>query len=65
MKRERHEVVVDLINKYDIETQEELAAYLRKEGYEVTGNGIERHSGAAPVKNRGGRRQTEVYHSSK
>ena len=32
MKRERHEVVVDLINKYDIETQEELAAYLRKEG---------------------------------
>lgn len=32
MKRERHEVVVELINKYDIETQEELAAYLRKEG---------------------------------
>jgi transcriptional regulator of arginine metabolism len=27
---------VELINKYDIETQEELAAYLRKEGYEVT-----------------------------
>lgn len=36
MKRERHEVVVDLINKYDIETQEELAAYLRQEGFEVT-----------------------------
>jgi transcriptional regulator of arginine metabolism len=36
MKRERHEVIVELINKYDIETQEELAAYLRKEGYEVT-----------------------------
>ena len=36
MKRERHEVVVELINKYDIETQEELAAYLRKEGFEVT-----------------------------
>ena len=29
MKRQRHEVVVDLINKYDIETQEELAAYLK------------------------------------
>lgn len=27
---------MDLINRYDIETQEELAAYLRKEGYEVT-----------------------------
>lgn len=36
MKRKRHEVVVDLINKYDIETQEELAAYLKDEGYEVT-----------------------------
>ena len=36
MKRERHEVVVDLINKYDIETQEVLAAYLRQEGFDVT-----------------------------
>ena len=36
MKRERHEVVVDLISKYDIETQEELAAYLRQEGFDVT-----------------------------
>lgn len=36
MKRQRHEVVVDLINKYDIETQEELAAYLREEGFDVT-----------------------------
>lgn len=36
MKRKRHEVVVDLINKYDIETQEELASYLKDEGFEVT-----------------------------
>lgn len=36
MKRQRHEVVVDLIKKYDIETQEELAAYLKAEGFEVT-----------------------------
>ena len=36
MKRQRHEVVVELINKYDIETQEELAAYLKQEGFEVT-----------------------------
>lgn len=36
MKRQRHEVVVELINKYGIETQEELAAYLREEGFEVT-----------------------------
>ena len=36
MKRQRHVVVVDLINRYDIETQEELAAYLREEGFDVT-----------------------------
>lgn len=36
MKRQRHEVVVDLIHKYDIETQEELAQYLREEGFDVT-----------------------------
>ncbi len=27
---------MELINKYDIETQEELASYLRKEGFDVT-----------------------------
>lgn len=36
MKRKRHEVIVELIEKYDIETQEELAAYLKSEGYDVT-----------------------------
>lgn len=36
MKKKRHEVIVDLINKYDIETQDELAAYLRGEGFDVT-----------------------------
>ncbi len=36
MKRERHEVVVDLINKYDIETQEDLAKRLLEAGFQVT-----------------------------
>ena len=36
MKRQRHEAVVELIHRYDIETQEELAAYLREEGFAVT-----------------------------
>lgn len=36
MKRERHEAVVRLISEYDIETQEELAAYLRERGFDVT-----------------------------
>ena len=36
MKMERHSKIVDLIGKYEIETQEELAEYLNKEGYNVT-----------------------------
>lgn len=36
MKLERHSKIVELISKYNIETQEELAAYLNKEGYNVT-----------------------------
>ena len=35
-KRERHAKIVDLINRYDIDTQEELAARLREDGFEVT-----------------------------
>lgn len=36
MKLERHSKIVELIGKYDIETQEELAEYLTREGYNVT-----------------------------
>lgn len=36
MKIGRHAKIVDLISKYDIETQEELAERLAKEGYQVT-----------------------------
>ncbi|MDO4324037.1 MAG: arginine repressor [Lachnospiraceae bacterium] len=36
MKIGRHAKIVDLIGKYDIETQEELAEYLNREGYRVT-----------------------------
>lgn len=36
MKRKRHEVIVELIEKHDVETQEELAAYLKQEGFDVT-----------------------------
>ncbi len=36
MKTARQTKIIDLIGKYDIETQEELAEYLKKEGYEVT-----------------------------
>ena len=36
MKVERHSKIVELIGKYEIETQEELADYLNKAGYHVT-----------------------------
>ncbi len=36
MKLERHSKIVELIGKYEIETQEELADLLRKAGYRVT-----------------------------
>ena len=36
MKKNRHAKVVELIENYDIETQEELAERLRQDGYEVT-----------------------------
>lgn len=36
MKINRHAKIVELINKYHIETQEELADYLNREGFKVT-----------------------------
>ncbi|SKA60094.1 transcriptional regulator, ArgR family [Eubacterium uniforme] len=36
MKDKRHRKIIEIINKYDIETQEELANILIKEGFNVT-----------------------------
>lgn len=36
MKKKRHTAILELINTYEIETQEELARLLNKEGYNVT-----------------------------
>ncbi|WP_416200842.1 MAG: Arginine repressor [Thermocaproicibacter melissae] len=36
MKKKRHEKILELIQKYSIDTQEELLRLLRKEGYDVT-----------------------------
>ena len=36
MKVNRHAKIIELINKYHIETQEELAEYLNREGFKVT-----------------------------
>lgn len=36
MKINRHAKIIELINRYHIETQEELAEYLNREGFKVT-----------------------------
>ena len=36
MKKDRHSVIIDLIDKYEIETQEELAERLKEAGFQVT-----------------------------
>lgn len=36
MKVNRHAKIIELIGKYQVETQEELAAYLTQEGFKVT-----------------------------
>ncbi len=36
MKKDRHSAIIDLIKQKEIETQEELADCLKKEGFEVT-----------------------------
>lgn len=36
MKKVRHKTIVELIRKYDVETQEELANYLKEAGFSVT-----------------------------
>lgn len=36
MKKVRHSKIVDIIQKYDVETQEELAEYLKAAGFQVT-----------------------------
>ena len=36
MKKNRHEKITEIVEKYDVETQDELIEHLRKTGYEVT-----------------------------
>ncbi len=36
MKTARHAMVLDIISKHNIETQDELAEYLRHNGFDVT-----------------------------
>ena len=52
MKLERHSKIVELIGKYEIETQEELAEKLTQAGFNVSpGNCIQGYPGIKADKN--------------
>ncbi len=36
MKKNRHEKIIEIVEKYDVETQDELIEHLRRTGYDVT-----------------------------
>ena len=36
MKKNRHDKIIELINNYEVETQEQLASLLKEAGYDVT-----------------------------
>ena len=65
MKLERHSKIVELIGKYEIETQEELAEYLNREGYNVTQAPVSRdirELKLSKIQTEGGRQKYAVFH---
>lgn len=36
MKKNRHEKIIEIVERYDVETQDELIEHLRRTGYDVT-----------------------------
>lgn len=42
MKNVRHDKIIEIINKYPVETQEELAGYLNDAGFQVTQSTVSR-----------------------
>lgn len=64
MKKSRHEKIIELIGKYEIETQEELADRLKAEGYQVTQATVSRdirELKLSKIAGAGGRQKYVVY----
>ncbi|MCM1386679.1 MAG: arginine repressor [Bacillus sp. (in: Bacteria)] len=64
MKRNRHEKIIELIGKYEIETQEELADKLKNEGYQVTQATVSRdirQLKLSKIAGEGGRQKYALY----
>lgn len=67
MKIGRHAKIIDLINKFDIETQDELAEYLNREGFQVTQATISRdirELKLTKIAVSGGRQKYAVMHTA-
>lgn len=65
MKVERHSKIVELIGKHNIETQEDLAEQLNKEGYNVTQATVSRdirELKLSKVQGDSGRQKYAVFH---
>ncbi len=65
MKLERHSKIVELIGRYEIETQEELSEYLHKEGYNVTQATVSRdirELKLSKIQTDSGRQKYAVFH---
>ena len=66
MKIARHAKIIDLINRYDIETQEELAERLNQEGFAVTQATVSRdirELKLTKISLNGGKQKYAVMHS--
>lgn len=66
MKIARHAKIIDLINRYDIETQEELAEWLNQEGFAVTQATVSRdirELKLTKISLNGGKQKYAVMHS--
>ena len=61
MKRKRHEKIIELIERYDIETQEELADHLVEEGFQVTQATVSRESRELKLSKVPGREGRQKY----
>ena len=60
MKLERHSKIVELIGKYEIETQEELAEYLNQAGFAVTQATVSRDIRLTKVQSESGKQRYMV-----
>lgn len=64
MKKSRHEKIRELVGQYEIETQEELAERLKKEGYHVTQATVSRdirELKLSKIPGEGGRQKYVIY----